>query len=140
MIYFILFLTILFWGVAPIFDKLGVKLVDPFTGIFWRNLTMTLIFTIIYFVYSKIYKITSVNILGISYFVLSGIIAGVLGVLLYFITLRKLDASIVVPVVATYPLVTAILASIFLNEQLSLFRIIGILLTILGIWLITIQK
>lgn len=140
MIYVILILAILFWGVAPIFDKLGVKLVDPVIGIFWRNLTITLLFTIIYFVYSKVYKVTNVNITGVFYFVLSGISAGVLGVLFYFITLKKLDASIVVPVVATYPLVTAILATVFLNEQLSIFRIIGILLTILGIWLITIHK
>ncbi|MCS7152041.1 MAG: EamA family transporter [Endomicrobia bacterium] len=140
MIYFILFLTILFWGISPIFDKLGVRLVDPFTGIFWRNLTIALAFTIIYLIYSKTYRPINTNFTGIIYFVISGIFAGVLGVLFYFVALKKLDVSIVVPVAATYPLVTAIVAAVFLKEQITFVRIIGIILTIIGICLITVQR
>jgi transporter family protein len=44
--------------------------------------------------------------------------------------------SKIVPIAAAYPLITAVLSIVVLGEQVTLQRIIGIILTIIGIILV----
>jgi transporter family protein len=69
-------------------------------------------------------------------FALSGIIAGLLAMLTYFTALKLGATSRIVPISATYPLVTVILGILILGEQVTLIRIIGTILIIAGIWLV----
>ncbi len=131
-----LLLAILLWGIAPIFDKFGVKSVDVYTGIFYKNFVATTFFGIFYLIYFGIERLWNCDFVGVGWYILSGICASVLGMIFYFNALKLADASLVVPIVATYPLISTILSVIFLKEHLSIDRIIGVIFIILGIWLI----
>ena len=136
MLYFYLILTIIFWGTAPIFDKIAIKSVDVYSGIFFRSLAITIIFCVLHIIYRGSSIIFINDIRGVLFYVVSGILAGGFGAMFYFNALKLGDASFVVPVAAVYPLVTALLSIIFLQEQITLQRILGIIFIIIGIWFI----
>ncbi len=136
MLYLYLILSILFWGSAPIFDKLAIKTVDVYSGIFFRSLVVAIIFGVFHFFYKGSNVIFINDIRGVLFYIISGILAGGFGAMFYFNALKLGDVSFVVPVAAIYPLVTAILSVIFLNEQITLHRVLGIILIIVGIWFI----
>ncbi len=52
-----------------------------------------------------------------------------MGVVALYILLTRKDASIAVPMTALYPALTAILAFIFLREQLTAVKVLGISLS-----------
>ena len=62
--------------------------------------------------------------------------AGLIAMWTYFYLLKEGMASKIVPIAASYPLVTAVLSILILGEQVTIQRIIGIILTIIGIILI----
>jgi transporter family protein len=70
------------------------------------------------------------------YVAVVGGIAGSIGGLFYYLALARGEASRVVVITATYPVLTVILADLFLREPLSLQKILGIMFAILGICLL----
>jgi len=62
--------------------------------------------------------------------------ASLLGQLAYYYALKYSEASKVVPISSSFPLVTVALAFLFLHESMTLKKIFGTLLVILGIILI----
>ena len=62
--------------------------------------------------------------------------ASLLGQLAYYYALKNSEASKVVPVSSSFPLITLALAFLFLNESITLKKILGTMLVILGIILI----
>lgn len=72
----------------------------------------------------------------IIWVLITGVVSA--GAFLLLVTaLGKADASKVVPITAGYPMVTAVLAVIFLAEPLNLVRILGIALIVFGIILVS---
>ncbi len=65
-----------------------------------------------------------------------GLIAGFLGQLTLYNALKAGEASIVVPISATYPLVTLIIAVLILGESVTLAKVLGIVLVICGVALL----
>ncbi len=55
----------------------------------------------------------------------------------FYNSLRLGQASVVVPITATYPVLTALLAALFLGEHVTPIRALGIVLTVLGVALVT---
>lgn len=110
-------------------NKIGEK------ALFWDflfRLPIVLIYSI-YFL--KIKDILLSEKSGIFLSILSGIM-GALGLISFFILLSKREASAAVPLTALYPVLTAILAFIFLKESLTLTKIIGIVLAMISIYLL----
>ena len=69
--------------------------------------------------------------------VLAGV-AGSIGGLFYYLALSRGEASRVVVITATYPVVTVILAYFFLNEALSVWKILGVVLALAGVCLLAV--
>ena len=61
----------------------------------------------------------------------------VLGQLALFKALKFGEASRVVPIAASYPLVTVILAALFLGEKLTVPKVAGVLCIVVGIGLVS---
>ncbi len=134
--YLLIFFTVLLWGTAPILDKIALKNSQILVGIFVRSVAVFSSIVLI-FTFSQGFKLLkSSSYRDILLFALSGIGAGLLGMFSYYGALKYLPSSKVVPLCSTYPLVSAILAFLFLNESLTLLRILGIILIIIGIWLV----
>ena len=73
---------------------------------------------------------------GIVIATLSGILSGMYLVLMFTIMASQ-DVSRVFPVVSTYPIFVAILAFFFLNENVTILTMLGILVTVVGAALVS---
>ena len=134
--YLFIFLTVVFWGVTALIDKVALKHAVPLQGLFIRSCAVFVVIVTSFFV-TGLYK--GVQLLPrrtIFLFLLSGLLAGGLGMFTYYGALKRLPSSLVVPLCATYPLLTAVLAVVFLKEELSLLRFLGIIFIIVGIWMV----
>jgi bacterial/archaeal transporter family protein len=67
---------------------------------------------------------------------LSGV-ASALAAFFFYMAVSKGEASRVVAITATYPIVTLILAFIFLDEQMTIQKSAGVLITIMGVLLLS---
>jgi len=131
-----IFLTTLFWGIAAIFDKLALGKTSPFTGMMIRQFILTAILFAVGVGSGRLGTMGSVDGRTIILFGLSGICGGIAGLWTYYHALRLGGASLVVPITATYPLITVLLSWLVLQESLTLPRIVGTALIVLGIWLV----
>jgi transporter family protein len=133
---FLLFVTMVLWGSTPLLEKLGLKDVDPLTGIFVRSLAITVVLFVIYLITGRLHELTKISFKNFSLFAASGIMAGLVAMWTYFYLLKGGMTSKIVPIAASYPLITAVLSILILGEQVTPQRIIGIVLTIVGIILV----
>jgi transporter family protein len=78
----------------------------------------------------------NLDLRSIIFFGLSGFCGGVAGLWAYYHALRLGGASLVVPITATYPLVTVLLSWLILQENLTLSRVFGTVLIVVGVWLV----
>jgi multidrug transporter EmrE-like cation transporter len=72
-------------------------------------------------------------------FILLGIFLYIFATLIWLVVLSQEEISFAYPLVAIGYIIVAILGKIFFDENLSLFRIIGILLIVFGVYFITIK-
>ncbi len=131
-----LFLTAFFWGIAAIFDKLALGKTSPLSGILVRQLILTGILLGVGVGTGRLLGVGALDRRTILFFGLSGICGGAAGLWTYYHALRLGGASLVVPITATYPLITALLSWLILQEGLTVPRIIGTALIVMGVWLV----
>jgi transporter family protein len=136
MVVFLLVVTAVFWGAAPIFDKMGVSRVDPLVGVTIRSIVATTGLVALVFFLGRGKLVNEVTLRDVFVFGASGILAGLLGMWTYYAALRLEATSMIVPIAASYPLVTAVLSAVILREGLTFSRVIGTALIIFGIWLV----
>ena len=74
--------------------------------------------------------------IGFAIATLSGVLSGMYLVLMFTIMASQ-DVSRVVPVVSTYPIFVAILAFFFLNENVTILTMFGIVITVAGAALVS---
>lgn len=127
--------TVLLWGVWGLESKIVVDRISPWmnqvlfsVGLlpilawmpFWKNLRHT----------------TGDPRMGALHGLLTGIFGGI-GNLTMYLALARGKAAIVVPLVGLAPLVTVILALIFLRERVNRAQAIGLVLAIIAIYLLS---
>lgn len=132
----LLILTALLWGSSPILEKIGLGKIEPITAVAIRSFAISIVLAGVLAVTGRIKDLMAVDIKVWFLFATSGILAGLLGMWTYFGALRLQPASKIVPIAATYPLVTALLSILVLKEGVTLAHILGTILIILGIWLV----
>jgi transporter family protein len=134
----LIILSVFLWGLTPIFAKIGFSQAqsDPLIALTIRGLAAMLGLGIIILGMNKTQTLVNVNPRVALCFALSGLLAGLFGTWTYLAALRLCEASRVVPISATYPLVTSLLSFFILKEDFSLTRVLGTILIAGGIWLI----
>lgn len=143
---YVALLTGLCWGIGSFFGKRGMKKasITPFVGITIRTI-ISLIFLLIAifsfgpslldsYLFGEIGWIVK-NELGQFFLILlfEGGIAGFLGMLVYYISIRKGELSLIMPLAFTSPFWGTLLALIFGTEQLTAQRLAGMVLILFGI-------
>ena len=93
-------------------------------------------FVIIFFFTPNISSIGKMGIKSIFFLVLSGILAGFVAQLVFYKALKTGEISRVIPITSCYPLFTFILGWIFLGEEVTLSKVMGMLLILGGIFLL----
>ena len=132
----LLIFTVLCWGLTPIIEKIGLTKVSPIVGVTIRSIAITVILVVVTILTGDIKELINTDIKSISLFSLSGILAGLLGMWTYYQILKMEATSKIVPLSATYPLVTALLSILILGEAVTLPRIVGTVLIVGGIYLV----
>jgi transporter family protein len=137
MVIFLLVVTAaVLWGVTPILEKIGLTKVDPVVGITIRSAVATVGLLIITLLLGRGRALMEVDGKGFFLFGASGVLAGALGMWAYYAALKMEATSKIVPISASYPLVTALLSVLILREGVTLPRVIGTALIVIGIWFV----
>ncbi len=132
----LLIVTTLLWGFTPILEKVGLTKVDPLVGITIRSAVATVGLLILTLFLGRGRALIEVDGKGFLLFGVSGLLAGALGMWAYYAALRMEATSKIVPISASYPLVTALLSVLILREGVTLPRAIGTALIVIGIWFV----
>ena len=127
--YLFFVLILLSWGLWGFFGKYALKFINPVSLILFETIGAIIAQLVIlaFLFYSK-YKFDG-NTTGITFAMLTAIF-GVIGTILFFFTLSKTKASVLVPLTALYPIVTVLLSFILLKEKVTLLQGIGIALAV----------
>ena len=117
-------------------EKTGLAKATPLAGLTIRTMAVAvaLIFTLLFS--GQFRQIGAMGSKSVIFMVMGGLIAGGIGQWLYFQALKSMEASRVVPIAGSYPLIAMIASIVFLGEQITLSKIIGTLLIVGGIILI----
>lgn len=124
------------WGIAPIFAKMALKDLNPVAGLIFRTLFAASIIVCWSIGSGSLYQIKGVPIYTWILIAIEAVLATLVGDLAYFAAIKKGEVSLVTIIMSSSPLVTLIFACIFLGEKITLLRIIGAILVIIGVILI----
>ena len=131
-------LAAFFFGLAPIFGKLGLEEVNPVLALCIRSFVITGIMLFWLLINTDVSPVTNVSPKAWLLIALEGICAALVGQLFYYYALKSGDPSVVVPLIATFPLFTFILATIFLGDKITLTKVGGLAFILMGIVMIRI--
>jgi len=123
-------LAVVCWGFEAIIVKAAGDGVDPLTGTGVGCVAAGLIF----FVYLLGTGRVTGNIMSRSglLYGLAGIVSFAIGHYLYYTAINKSGAALSASLVATYPLLTVIIAALFFGEPVTLKSGLGTLLIVIG--------
>ena len=132
--FFFAVLTSLIWGFAPAFEKLGLTgRIDPFLGVVIRTIPIAVISLVTLVVMGRTGSLTTVDPKSALFVMAGGVIAGLLGQFAFYSALKTGQASVVVPIAATYPLVAFVVSMVFLGEPFTWQKAAGICLVVGGV-------
>lgn len=131
-IYALMILATLFWSGAFIAGKFGVREFPPFSLTFFRFAIASVIIFFIMIKYEKNWRIKPGDV---PIFLVLGIV-GMFGYHVFFFTALKYTSAINSSLIAaTNPLITAVLASVFLGDKLNIKKAGAIFLSLFGVLL-----
>lgn len=134
---FIVFLmTFISWGLSSFISKMATNRIGE-KSVFWDMIgyfPTVIIYSLIVF---KAKTLFIGDKSGIILAILSGFV-GAFGLIGFYILITKKEISTIAPLIALNPVLTAILAFIFLKESLTMTKIIGIILALAAIYLLNI--
>lgn len=127
--YFIIIL--LGWGLWGFLGKYALKFINPYSLLLYEVIGSIIINLIVLIVLWHLKPKIDTNTVGMSMAMLSAFVSVIAAVIFYF-TLSKTKASILVPLTALYPIVTLMLSFVLLKERVTLTQGIGIVLAIIA--------
>ena len=125
--------ALILWGLWGFLSKIVLNSMN-WKSLFLFSSVASMIFITFFFVIAK-------PTVAFNMQTATAILVGVLGVsasMTFYYALERGKVSIVVPLTATYPIVTVVLAAVILKEELSLTQGVGVLLAIVAVLLISI--
>lgn len=102
--YLIALITAFLFGLAPIFGKLGLEGINPVFALCIRSFIISGIILGYLLINNDFISLVDINKTSRILIVLEGMCAALLGQLFYYYALKFGEASVVVPLIATFPL------------------------------------
>lgn len=125
------------WGIAPLFGKLGLRDLTPMDGLFARTLiTITLVASSFWGSGGNVKNILSISFKSWVFLFLEAFFATFIGDLAYYAALKYGEIGKTALILSAAPLVTVWFGWYFLSEGMSLVKIIGAVLIVVGVVLI----
>lgn len=120
-----------FWGFLP---KMAVNCLEPKTAFIFEVMGGVVTGITAFLILRP--ELGGAQMRGIIPAVLTGM-TGYLGLLCFMYAIRTCRISIVAPLTALYPVVTLLLAVIFLREKITMVQFAGIVLAVISVVLIS---
>lgn len=133
-------LTAVAWGVGGYFEKKGLHLgnLAPEMGITIRTAVALLILGVVSFPQWK--SVPQAGPKALLYMIVGGgVVAGALGMLCYYKAIKGAPLTQVMPIAFTSPLFGALMGILFGGEPLTVKTVAGLLLTLAGIVVLTVE-
>src|SRR3990167_6920676 len=121
-------LTAFIWGFVPFLEKIGLSSVEPTAAYLVRCSGVVIGVVMVICFYSPFPSIGKMGFKPIFFLVLAGVLAGFVAQLVFYRALKTGEISRIIPVTSCYPLFTFVLGWIFLGEQITPSKLVGILL------------
>ena len=131
------FLALIGFGSGAICDKLALRGLPASGAVIARSLMTAVIFAGYGAFAGHFRRIAAAPAIPLAWLVAGVVVNPVLGQLALFKALKFGEASRVIPIAASYPVVTVILAALFLGEKLTAPKVAGVLCIVVGIGLVT---
>ncbi len=138
----IMMITTILWMFAhaltkPILEKEEISSIQL---VFIRNLLNGLILIMTYFLFYPLENIELiVNPVNQFFYILMGVVYG-FDLLCWYLSLKYIDVSTASIIIAPSPIITVIIATIFLGEDFTIFHVLGTLIIIISIIFIVKKK
>ncbi|TAN62686.1 hypothetical protein EPN18_04270, partial [bacterium] len=130
-------LTSLIWGFAPALEKMGLRgSIDPYLGVVIRTIPIAVIALSGLVIMGRTADVANIDLKSALFVASGGLVAGLIGQIAFYSALKGGEASVVVPVAATYPLVALIVSILFLGEALTWSKAVGAVLVVSGVVLL----
>lgn len=134
--FFLALLTAFIWGFVPFLEKIGLSSVEPTAAYLVRCSGVFLGVVILIAFTPQFPSFGKMGIKAAFFLVLAGILAGVVAQLVFYKALKTGEISMVIPVTCCYPLFSFLLGWLFLGEEITLSKVVGMLLILGGILLL----
>ena len=126
--YWLSIVVIFLWALGGFFGKVALKYHTPYRVYFFEAVgTLTVATVVLLLRWDEIFQDFSISIPAL----LMGLMWGV-GTVLFIVALKYGKLSIIAPLTSTYPVITVILAIVFLKESLSLRESLGVFFAVLA--------
>lgn len=129
----------LFAGLTSILAKCGIRKTDSTAATALRTIVVLLFFWLMVFLVGSQSQIKNIDLKTILFLTLSGLATGA-SWLCYFKALQLGDINKVVPVDKSSTIMTILLAAILLQEKITLFKGIGVVLIAVGTYIMIEKK
>jgi len=123
------------WAIYILLGQVLLKKYHLFTILFYNFLFGLIAFFLLQNPITTISQIT-VTISVLFYIIIMGVVSTFLAYLLYYFAIKKIKASNMSIVSFASPLFTSLCAFLFLRQTMTLFQILGMILLVLGIYLL----
>ena len=128
------------WALAAVFYRKALtRITNPLVTNFLRTplaIIVLLIISVCMGSYNLLITSLSQLDVALSLFIAT-IVMNIIGDTLYLVSIRNVGVSVAYPVSYSYPILVAILALIFLHEEIYPTLIIGTIIALTGVWLIS---
>lgn len=129
-------LTMLCWGFAPIFARMGLSKMEILTALVFRNTFISIMLIGAFLFTGQAKTFFTANPKAIGLIIIEAALAGLIGQYFYYKAVKTWEVSKVVPIVGAYPLVSFLVAFLFLSEKITLLKTAGIIFVVAGIALL----
>lgn len=133
MVFLLAFIGMACWGIAPMFVKWGLKDVNPLVGLMVRTTFTAVVLFSVMLINGSVTRLKTISSTSLLLLMAEAVFATLIGDLAYFAAIKRGAVSLVTIIMSTSPLITILCSTIFLGEQVTLARIIGSALIIIGI-------
>ncbi|WP_339217387.1 DMT family transporter [Ornithinibacillus sp. FSL M8-0202] len=129
-----------FFALTNIYIKKSMSKEKSSNSILFTNNGITLVFVMIYVIFSGELTTNWGNVNGVSFIVLSSFLTGFLGTILLYQALKYLRFAIANVMRAFSPVLLAIISFPFFPIEITIWKIVGVILLIGSIFMLTIKK
>lgn len=134
--FFFALLTAFIWGLVPFLEKIGLSSVDPTAAYLVRCLGVFLGAIIVICFTPQLPSIGKIGVKSTIFLILAGILAGFVAQVVFYKALKMGEISRIVLITSSYPIFTFLMGWLFLGEEVTVPKVMGMLLIMGGLYLL----